>query len=337
VSELRRKFIVAEVAQAHEGSLGLAHSYIDALASTGVDSIKFQTHIAESESSVFESFRVKFSYEDKTRYDYWKRMEFTEEQWAGLKEHCDKLGVEFLSSPFSLAAVELLERIGVKRYKVGSGEVTNLLLLDRIAKTGKPIILSSGMSSLDELKSSVDFLKPYGVPISILQCTTAYPTQPEQWGLGLINLLQEEFNLPIGYSDHSGNIYACLAAASLGACILEFHAVFDKRMFGPDSPASVTMDQVSQLVKGVRDIEIALANPVDKNDIEKYSDIKRIFGKSIAVNKDLREGTEIRISDLETKKPADKGIHASLFRSVIGKKVNKDLPAQSFLNFYDLV
>ena len=140
--------IIAEIGQAHEGSLGIAHSYIDALVDAGIKVIKFQTHIAEAESSIYEPFRINFSYEDKCRFDYWRRMEFSEEEWNGLKSHCDRLGVEFLSSPFSLQAVELLERLDVKRYKVGSGEITNKLLLKRIAETKKPIILSTGMSSL---------------------------------------------------------------------------------------------------------------------------------------------------------------------------------------------
>ena len=130
-------FIIAEIAQAHDGSLGLLHSYIDALAETGVDAVKFQTHIAAAESSEFEQFRVPFSYVDKTRFDYWKRMEFTAEQWGGIKQHCENRGVEFISSPFSIAAVELLEKLNVKRYKIGSGEVSNTLLLDRIAPNKK--------------------------------------------------------------------------------------------------------------------------------------------------------------------------------------------------------
>ena len=130
-----KTFIIAEIGQAHDGSLGLLHSYIDAVSKTGVDAIKFQTHIAEAESSEFEPFRVKFSYEDDTRLDYWKRMEFTLDQWKQIKEHCDEVGLEFMSSPFSNAAVDLLEEVGVKRYKIGSGEVNNFLLLEKIAKT----------------------------------------------------------------------------------------------------------------------------------------------------------------------------------------------------------
>src|SRR4051812_1035891 len=151
--------IIAEIAQAHDGSVGILHSYIDALAKTGIDAIKFQTHIAEAESSEFEAFRVPFSYVDKTRYDYWKRMELSIEQWIEVRRHCDKAGLEFISSPFSCKAVDVLEEAGVNRYKIGSGEVTNLLLLEKIGATGKPVILSSGMSTMEDLDMAVGLFK----------------------------------------------------------------------------------------------------------------------------------------------------------------------------------
>ena len=142
---MNKVIIIADIGQAHEGSVGMAHSYIDALADTGVDIVKFQTHIAEAESSLEEPFRVNFSYEDETRYDYWKRMEFTLEQWNGLKKHCDDVDLEFMSTPSCLSAVDLLEKVGVKRYKIGSGDLTNKLLLKKIAQTGKPTFISSGI------------------------------------------------------------------------------------------------------------------------------------------------------------------------------------------------
>ena len=329
-------FIIAEIAQAHEGSVGIAHSYIDALASTGVDAVKFQTHIAEAESSALEPFRVRFSYEDISRYDYWKRMEFTEDQWKGLKDHCEKVGLEFISSPFSIAAADLLERLAVKRYKIGSGEVTNLLLLDRIGRTGKPVILSSGMSSVEELRIAVEYLQPFGIDISLLQCTTAYPTHPEQWGLNILKELQDRFRLSVGFSDHSGDIFACLSAAVLGASVLEFHAVFDKQMFGPDAKASLTIDQIKSLVKGVREIKRALSSPARKDSTEEYTELKRMFGKTLAINKALKRGHILELADLESKKPGDQGIKASEFKNVVGKRLVKDLPHFSFLTYEDI-
>ena len=328
--------IIAEIAQAHEGSLGIAHSYIDALASCGVDAVKFQTHIAEAESSVHEQFRVNFSYEDATRYDYWKRMEFTPEQWLGLKKHCDDKNVEFMSSPFSVAAFNCLESIGVKRYKIGSGELNNYLMLDAIGKTKKPIILSSGMSDWNELDETISFLKPYSSPISLLQCTTAYPTQPEQWNLGVMQTMKERYKIPVGFSDHSSEIYACLAAATLGAEILEFHAVYDSQMFGPDAKASLTLNQIKDLVKGVRMIEISLNSSESKDDASSFNQLKTMFGKSLAVNRDIKEGEIIKIEDLESKKPGNLGISAKNFSKVVGKKSLTELKKGMFVTLENI-
>lgn len=329
-------FLIAEIAQAHDGSLGTAHAYIEALAKTGIHAIKFQTHIAEAESSIYEPFRVKFSIQDATRFDYWKRMEFTLEQWKGLKQHCDDVGLEFMSSPFSNAAVDLLEEVGVNRYKIGSGEITNFLLLSKIAQTKKPVILSSGMSSFDELDEAVAFLKSKNVTYSILQCTTAYPTKPEQYGFNVIKELKERYQVPVGFSDHSSKIETCIAAATLGAEIFEFHAVFNRDQFGPDTIVSLTIDEIRQVSKSIRNIEKALQHPVSKDDNSSFKDLKIIFEKTLAVNKDLDKGHVLRFSDLEAKKPANKGIAAKFFNDVIGKSINKDMQQWQFLTEEDI-
>lgn len=323
--------IIAEVGQAHDGSLGNAHAYIDLAAATGVDVVKFQTHIADAESSVHEPFRVKFSRQDETRMDYWRRMEFSLEQWKGLKTHCDDRGVEFMSSPFSVAAVELLEEVGVKRYKIGSGEVRNFLMLEKIARTRKPIILSSGMSSYDELDQVVDFLGPFGNELSIMQCTTAYPVPPERTGLNVIPEMIERYDCPVGYSDHSGTIFPALAAVTLGAKLIEVHICLSKKMFGPDTSSSLTPDQLKLLVEGIRFIEQSIGSPVKKQNNSQYLDLKSIFEKSLAVRRDLRAGHVLTIDDLESKKPSGYGIPASDYRKVLGEKLLSDLSAFDFL------
>lgn len=328
--------IIAEIGQAHEGSLGIAHSYIDAMAKRNVNAIKFQTHIAAAESSIHEPFRVNFSYADKTRFDYWKRMEFSEEHWIGLKEHCDEVGIEFISSPFSLAAVELLERIGVKRYKIGSGEVSNHLMLERIAQTGKPVLLSSGMSSFTEIDSALRVLSKYTSDVSIFQCTTSYPTQPENWGLNVISDLIKRYDFPIGFSDHSGDIYACLLAAAYGARLFEFHVVFDKEMFGPDAKSSLNLDQVESLVRGLEQYQLALSNDINKENNGHFRDLKAIFEKSLAVNKNLQSGHILALDDLEAKKPKGFGIDADQFNDLIGKKLKRPLKQWDFLNLTDI-
>jgi len=330
-------FIIAEIAQAHDGSLGILHSYIDAVSNTGVDAIKFQTHVAEAESSEHEPFRINFSYEDKTRLDYWKRMEFTIEQWKRIKKHCDDVGLEFMSSPFSNAAVDLLEEVGIKRYKIGSGEVNNFLLLEKIARTEKPVILSSGMSSFEELDKTVEFLKQKNVDFSILQCTTSYPTKPKQYGLNIIKELKKRYQVKVGFSDHSSKTETCIAATVLGAEILEFHVVFDKEIFGPDSKSSLTIDETKKLVEAVRNIDIALQHPIDKKDNSQFSELKNIFEKSLAINKNLSRDHILTFNDLEGKKPKGCGILASEYQSIIGKKLKTDLKKWSFLNEDDLI
>lgn len=336
LSKKTSPYIIAEIGQAHEGSLGILYSYIDAIAKTGVNAVKFQMHIAEAESSEHEPFRVKFSLEDKTRFDYWKRMGFSLEQWKGIKAHCSQAGLDFICSPFSNLAVEWLEEVGVKYYKIGSGEVNNFLILEKIAQTGKPVILSSGMSSYNELDETVRFLKERNVDFSILQCTTAYPTQPEQYGLNVISELKSRYNVAVGFSDHSAKKEACIAATALGASILEFHVVFDREFFGPDAKASLTIAEAKELVQAVQNIAMSLANPIDKNDIESLKPLKQIFEKSLAINKDLPKNHILRFEDLEAKKPKGFGILASNYKEVIGKPLKSDMKQWDFLNEDDL-
>ena len=263
-------------------------------------------------------------------------MEFSLDQWKEIKKHCDEVGLEFMSSPFSNLAVDLLEEVGVKRYKVGSGEVNNFVLLEKIAQTKKPIIISSGMSSFEELDATVLFLKERNVEYSILQCTTSYPTKPTQFGLNVVQELKERYNVPIGFSDHSSSIEACIAAAALGAVILEFHVVFDKESNGPDAKSSLTLNETSELVKAIRNIDLALQHAIDKSNNFQFLELKQIFEKSLAVNKNLKKGAILTFSDLETKKPKGYGILASEYKTVLGKSVNRDLSKWDFLNYDDI-
>jgi N,N'-diacetyllegionaminate synthase len=327
---------IAEIGQAHNGSLEKLHQYIDAVAKTGVQAIKFQTHIAAAESSIHEPFRIKFSDKDATRFDYWKRMEFSQDEWNEIGKRCKDLGLIFICSPFSNKAVDVLEEAGVEQYKIGSGEVNNFLLLKKVVDTGKPIIISSGMSSFEELDATVDFLKKNKATFSILQCTTSYPTKPRDYGLNVIEELKERYGVTVGFSDHSAEISTGIAALVLGAELLEVHVVLNKDEFGPDVTSSLTMEEVSNLVRGVRLISEAMKHPIDKTDSSKFTALKNIFEKSLAVNKNMSKGATITFDDLEAKKPKGFGIDASRFESVIGKKVVKELAQWDFLNEDDI-
>ena len=332
-----RCLIIGEVAQSHDGSLGMAHAFIDAIADAGADAVKFQTHIAAEESTPSEPWRIKFSPQDETRYEYWKRMEFTKPQWLGLKEHADERGLLFLSSAFSDAAVELLSEIGMRVWKIASGEIGSTQLLRRIAGTGDPIILSSGMSDWAELDAAVDLVRNNGNQLAVLQCTTAYPCPPESVGLNMLDVLRDRYQIPVGLSDHTGNIFAGLAAVTLGAEVLEIHVAMSREMFGPDVKASVTTSELRQLVDGCRQIEKIIASPVDKTKMAgEMSHLRVLFTKSVVAGAHLPAGTVLAESHLKLKKPGT-GMPASQLPDVLGKKLCRDLQVDEFLQFSDLV
>ena len=338
INDFKKKgktFIIAEIGQAHDGSLGMLYSLLESAASIGVDAVKFQIHIADAESSKLEPFRVKFSHQDDSRYEYWKRMEFSEKVWCDIKKRCDQLKVEFLATPFSLEAVNLLEKLNVKRFKVGSGDASNLLLLEKIAKTKKEVIISSGLGTIEELMTSTSMLRNESIPFTILQCTTKYPTSANDVGLEWLNILKEKFCCPVGFSDHSGTIFPSLGAVALGAVVIEAHITFDKKMFGPDSRASLTIDEFSELVKGIRYLEIARGLGQDNKQTNNKKELRRIFGRALACNKDLKPGHIITIDDLEVKKPSDAGIPVDNYKDIIGMTVINKKNAWDFLNYED--
>ncbi len=312
--------LIAEVALAHDGSLGMAQAYIDAAADAGVDAIKFQTHIAAAESTSRETFRVPVFPQDKTRFDYWQRTSFTLEQWKYLAERARERGLIFLSSPFSMAAVELLQECAVPAWKIASGEVNNLPLLEHIAETRLPVLLSSGLSSWDELQTAAKFFIERRIPLAMMQCTSAYPCPPETWGLNLLAEMRAAFQCPVGLSDHSGSLAPSLAAVALGANAIEFHLTFHRRMFGPDVASSLTVEQAIDLVGMIRSLEKALASPVDKNKTaQESSRIRSLFTKSVVAAQSLPAGTILERKHLDFKKPGD-GIPAHRYSELLGRR-----------------
>jgi N-acetylneuraminate synthase len=321
-------FLIAEFAQAHDGSLGFAHAFIDAASKTGVDAIKFQTHIASAESTLAEPWRVKFSLQDVTRYDYWRRVEFKENEWAGLKKHAEEKGLIFLSSPFSTEAVEMLSRIEVPAWKVASGEMNNGPLFEIIIATGKPILVSTGMSPLKEIDLVVDRIRSRNRRFAVMQCTSAYPCPPEKVGLNMIPLFRDRYSCPIGLSDHSGTIYPGLAAAVLGIQVLEVHVTLSREMFGPDVPSSVTTTELKQLVEGVRYIETMMANQVEKDSmLADVDSLRKIFTKSIVARIDLTAGTVIQREHLALKKSGPGGLPPDSIQDLIGCRLTRDVKA----------
>lgn len=329
-------FLVAEVALAHDGSLGAAHAFVDVAARAGMDAVKFQTHLAEAESTLREPFRVPFSRQDATRYAYWQRTAFTEPQWRGLAEHAAERGLEFLSSPFSPEAVDLLERVGMPAWKIGSGEVGNPVLLDRVLQTGKPVLLSSGLSSWAELDAAVARVRARGAPCLVYQCASRYPAPPAATGLSLLAALRGRYGLPVGFSDHSGRPHFGVAAAALGAASVEVHIAFSHESFGPDTAAALTPGELAGLVAAVRDVEAALRAQPDKDaEARALADLRAMFGRSIVARRPLARGTVLAAADLAVKKPAG-GLPPDRWPALLGRRLRRDLAADEALRAEDV-
>lgn len=316
-------FVIAEAGMSHDGSLGNAIRMAEVAAECGTDAVKFQLHDAEAETTRDAPSPPYFRHE--SRWDYFRRTAFTDEQWRTLKEACDAAGIEFLCSVFSVEAVERLERLGVARYKIGSGEVTNLELVRRVAATGKPVLLTSGMSSWAELDAAV---AAAGDEVTVLQCTSEYPTPPERVGLNVLPELRERYGKPVGLSDHTLGSYAAFAAVALGAVAVEKHFTLSRELYGADARFGLEPDELEDLVEGVREIEAMLAHPVDKDDLEPFEEMKRVFEKSVVTVADVPAGTTIERAMLAAKKPGT-GIPAARLDDVVGRTAARDLPADT--------
>lgn len=322
--------IVAEAGMTHDGSLGNAVRMAEVAAECGADAVKFQLHDPRSETTRDAPSPPYFQHE--SRFEYFERTAFTDAQWGTLKQACDRAGIEFLCSAFSLEALARLERFGVSRHKIPSGEVTNLELVRAAAATGKPVLLSSGMSSWTELDEAV---AAAGDNVTVLQCTSAYPTPPERVGLNLLAELRARYGKPVGLSDHTLGVYAAFAAVALGASVVEKHFTLSKEMYGPDAALAAEPDELEDLVEGIREIETMLANPVDKDDLAPLVGMKRVFEKSVVAVADIRAGTVISREMLAAKKPGT-GIPARRLREVVGRRAQRDISADSVLTEDDV-
>ncbi len=331
-----KTFLIAEVAQAHDGSLGSAHAFIDAAADVGADAIKFQTHIAAAESTMDESFRVRFSAQDESRYDYWRRIEFQAPQWKALAGHARDRGLHFLSSPFSVEAVRMLANLGVPAWKVGSGEVRSRDLLEAMLDAGGPILLSTGMSQWCEIDDAVQFLHERNAEIVLLQCTSQYPTPLSQVGINVLDDMTRRYECPVGLSDHSGTPYPALLAMARGATVVEVHVAFHRRAFGPDVPASVTFDELALLARARDAFATMASHPVDKDAVaESLSDLRVTFGRSLSPSRSLSAGTVLERGMLVYRKPGS-GIPVDALEDLLGRRLARDVTPDRLIRWGDL-
>ena len=332
LNNINYPLIIAEVAQAHEGSLGMAHAYIDAAAKAGAGAIKFQTHIASSESTLDEPFRIKMSSQDKKRYDYWKRMEFTKIQWAELKNHAEEKNLLFLSSAFSKDAVDLLEELGMKYWKIASGQIFDEIVLKKILQTKKPLLLSTGMCSFKDLDKIVLQVKGSGNEFAIFQCTSSYPTSLKEIGINVLDEIKKKYNCPTGLSDHSGSIFPSLLALSKDTSFIEVHVTFSKDIYGPDVRSSVTFEELETICNAAKAFKVMKENKIDKNKIS--PSLKKLFTKSLSLKTDLPKGTKIEEKHITTKKPGG-GIKFEHRNQIIGKKLKRNVKSNKLLKLKD--
>ncbi len=326
--------IIAEVGSVHDGSFGNACKLVEAAAAAGVDVVKFQTHLAAAET--LRDAPSPAYFQGEPRFEYFERTGFSLEQWQELKAHCEANGVEFLSSPFSIEAVELLEAVGVERYKVGSGEVTNLPMLEALAQTGKPILLSSGMSTWAELDEAVATIRRHHERITVLQCTSEYPCPPEEVGLNIMLEMAERYGLDVGLSDHTLSNYAAFAAVTLGARVIEKHLTFSRLMYGSDARHSLEPAELADLVRGVRTIEATLAGRVDKDGAaRRLRPMKEIFEKSVVTVVAIPEGTVIDRTMIAAKKPGT-GIPARRLGEIVGRRARRAIARDTQVREEDL-
>jgi N-acetylneuraminate synthase len=324
--------VIAEVGSVHDGSFGNALKLIETAAECGADVVKFQTHISAAET--LRDAPMPPYFKGEPRYEYFERTAFSFEQWQQLKAHCDACGVGFLSSPFSIQALELLEQLDVQSYKVASGEVTNLPLMAALAKTSKRIYLSSGMSSWNELDAAVDTIMKFNADLVVMQCTSAYPTPYKRVGLNVMLEMKARYDLPVGFSDHTTTNYAAFAAAALGARVIEKHLTFSKHMYGSDAKNAAEPHEFTEMVQGIRAIETLLANPVNKDDLNPYRVMKETFEKSLVSVVPIPKGTVIIRAMLGEKKPGT-GIPAARLSEYLGRRAARDIPAHSLLQEAD--
>lgn len=319
-------YIIAEAGVNHNGNFGLAIELIDAAVAAGADCVKFQTFIPEkviSKYAVKAEYQKKATGENENQLDMVRKLSLSYEDFKELKGYCEKVGIEFLSTPFDLESIEFLHALGMKQWKIPSGEMTNLPYLIKIAQTGWPIIMSTGMCDLEEIEAAMNVLQENGAgEISLLHCNTEYPTPMRDVNLQAMNTLQQKFGVKVGYSDHTEGIEVAIAAAARGAAIIEKHFTLDKNMEGPDHKASLDPDELKAMVVTIRNIEKAIgdgektASPSEKKNIA-------IARKSIVANKKIARGDIFTEENITVKRPGT-GISPMKWFEVLGMEAIRD-------------
>jgi len=319
-----KTFIIAEAGVNHNGNINLAYQLIDAAIESGVDAIKFQTFKAEklvSKNAEMASYQKKSNTKSKNQLEMIKKLEISNQDFELLRDYCVEKEILFLSSPFDLESIDFLETLNVELWKIPSGEITNLPYLEKINKTGKEVILSTGMSSLKEIDDALHALDKCK-KVTLLHCNTEYPTPMKDVNLLAMEVLKDAFNKDIGYSDHTSGIEIPIAAVTLGASVIEKHFTLDKNLEGPDHKASLDPAELKAMVIAIRNIERALGNRVKEPSPSELKN-KDIVRKSIVAKTSIKHGELFSVDNITVKRPGN-GISPMKWHYVIGKPASKD-------------
>jgi N,N'-diacetyllegionaminate synthase len=322
----KKVFIIAEAGDNHNGDYDTALKLVDKAVEAGADCVKFQTFVTER---VISKLAEKADYQKEStgtgesQYEMVKKLELSFEQFRQIKKYCEQKKIIFLSTPFDLESIDFLQEIDIPFWKIPSGEITNLPYLEKIAHTGKDIIMSTGMCTMEEIQKAIDILKKNGAgKITLLHCNTEYPTPYEDVNLRAMKTMAETFGVEVGYSDHTKGIEVPIAAVAMGAVVIEKHFTLDKNMPGPDHKASLEPDELKQMIQSVRNIEKALGSSEKKPSTSEIKNID-IARKSIVAKKAIKKGEELTEDNLDIKRPGN-GISPMYWYDLLGTKAVKD-------------
>jgi N,N'-diacetyllegionaminate synthase len=326
---MNKTIIIAEAGVNHNGSIGNAKLLIDAAVESGADYVKFQTFKAEklvsSKAGMADYQKKNMGQADGTQIEMLKKLELSFNEFIELNTYCLSKNIKFLSTAFDEESVEFLVKLDMDFFKIPSGEITNLPYLQQIAKTMKPVVISTGMSDMDEISDAINVFLKHGYSkenISVLHCNTEYPTPMEDVNLKAMGVISKQFGVKVGYSDHTAGIEVPIAAVALGASVIEKHFTLDKKMEGPDHQASLEPQELKQMVQGIRNIEAALGQEV-KAPTASESKNRAVARKSIVASRDICKGEVLSISNLTVKRPGT-GLSPMMLPNIVGKVALKD-------------
>lgn len=318
--------IIAEAGVNHNGSYDTAIEMVDAAKKAGADYIKFQTFVPEKLVSAYAEkaeYQKKTTGSDESQLDMLKKLTLTNDEFLNIKKYCDKIGIGFLSTPFDQESIDFLEKLNMDFWKVPSGEITNLPYLEKIAETKRKVVMSTGMSSINEIQDAVNLLEKNGAgDIILLHCNTQYPTPFEDVNLKAMNTIQMVTGKKVGYSDHTNGIAVSIAAVAMGAVVIEKHFTLDREMEGPDQKASLEPEELHKMVSSIRNIEKAIGQEIKTPSVSEINN-RNVVRKSIVANRDIKMGEVFSKDNLTTKRPGD-GISPMFWYDVLGKEAIRD-------------